>query len=385
MFEPEKVISNTLLVLIVIYFSQDILYTGRGSLIAQISLLTIFILSGFYWIKTLTTETKKLFYKAWTAFLLLNVLGYIFTADFSFNGHFDQLKAILIVSLPFYPFYHFAQRGHLKSKQLIVFFLIMLVVSIAQFYFYRADILSMRQSDNQDVVNNVAYMFVFLIPFLFLFKDRKVISMLLAFIILLFIIQGAKRGAVISGAIGMTFFAYYQLRTINKENKTKGVLLVIVCIAALVYFGYNYYQQNQYLVQRMQYMTEGDSSGRDIIFANLFNVWFNSDSFLNLLFGYGFGSTIFLSGTDHWAHNDWLELLTNFGLLGVSIYLTLFVSATKVAFQNQWNIDKRILMMAIVSIWFFTTVVSMNYTSTSSIFQTIILAYLLGSTSKSIE
>ncbi len=155
-------------------------------------------------------------------------------------------------------------------------------------------------------------------------------------------------------------------------------------IATLAYFGYNYYQRNQFLVQRIQSIAEEDSSGRNTIFANLFNVWVNSDSFLNLLFGHGFGSTVFLSGTGNRAHNDWLELLTNFGLLGVSIYLTLFVSATKAAFQNQWNIDKRILMMTIVSIWFFTTVVSMNYTSTNSIYQTIMLAYLIGNRKSSI-
>lgn len=378
-------IKYILIGLIIIYFSQDILYTGGGSVIARMSLFAVLSISGIYWLKSMFTKTKKpLFYKAWTALLLLNVLGYIFTADFSFNGHFSQLKGILIASLPFYPFYHFAQRGHLKSKQLIVFFLIMLVVSIAQFYVYKVEILSIRQSDNENIVNNVAYTFVFLMPYLFLLKERKLLSLLLSFVMLFFIIQGAKRGAMISGVIGMTFFAYYQLKTIDKKNKTKGVLLVVAGIAALAYFGYDYYQQNQFLVQRMQSITEGDSSGRNTIFANLFNVWVNSGSFLNLLFGHGFGSTIFLSRTGSWAHNDWLELLTNFGLLGVSIYLTLFVSATKAAFQNQWNIDKRILMMTIVSIWFFTTVVSMNYTSTNSIYQTIMLAYLIGNRKSSI-
>lgn len=130
-------------------------------------------------------------------------------------------------------------------------------------------------------------------------------------------------------------------------------------------------------------MAEGDSSGRDTIYSNLFNAWLNSD-IIHLLFGHGFGSTIYISGGS-WAHNDWLELLTNFGLLGVSIYLTLFATATKLAFSEKLYIDKRILLLTILTIWFFTTLVSMNYTNTSSIFQTIILAYLIGSTSKSIK
>ena len=116
----EKYIPNTLLILIMIYFSQDILYEGGGSIIAQISLFTILIVSGIYWIRTLLQTTKKpLFYKAWTALLLLSLIGYIFTADLSFSGHFEQLKTILLVSLPFYPLYYFSQKGNLKSIHLI--------------------------------------------------------------------------------------------------------------------------------------------------------------------------------------------------------------------------------------------------------------------------
>lgn len=381
----ERYIPNILLFLIVIYFSQDVLYTGGGSIIAQLSLFTILSVSGIYLIKTLLLKTEKpIFYKAWTALLILNLFGYIFSADFSFSGHFGQLKAILMVNLSFYPFYFFSNRNIINKKQLVVFFIIMLSISIAQFYINRAQILSIRVSDNLDVVNNVAYSFVYLIPFLFLLKEKKVISMILSFIMVFFIIQGAKRGAMISGTIGMLFFAYYQIKTIDKKNRYKGFIIVSAGIATLSIFGYKFLQENEYLVQRLESIATGDSSGRDVIYANLFNVWLNSESYVNLLFGHGFGSSIFLSGTGNWAHNDWLELLTNFGLLGVVIYLTLFVTATKTALGTHWNIDKRIVLMSVLSIWLFTTIVSMSYTSTSSIYQTIMLAYLFGSKRKSI-
>lgn len=385
MKNSEKFIPNILLLLIVIYFSQDVLYTGGGSIIAQLSLFVILGVSGIYLIKTLLLKTKKPdFYKAWTSLLILNLFGYIFTADHSFSGHFSQFKAILMVLIPFFPFYYFSQKNIIGKRSLIVFFIITLAITVAQFYAQRAQILSSRVTDNEDVVNNVAYTFVFLIPFLFLLKNKKILSMLLAFLLLFFIIQGAKRGAMIAGSLGLIFFGYYQFKTIGKKNKIKGTLLAIVGVVALVYFAYSNMQQNQFLVERLQSMEEGQSSGRDVIYLNLFNTWYNSDSFINILFGHGFGSTIFFSGAGHWAHNDWLELLTNFGLLGVAIYLSLFVSSVKMVFGKQWNIDKRIVLMAILSIWFLTTVVSMNYTSTSSIYQTIMLAVIYGSQNKSI-
>ena len=153
----------------------------------------------------------------------------------------------------------------LSRTHVIWFFFIMIAIAIAQFYFNRTQILSMRVSDNLDVVNNAAYTFVNLIPFLFLLKERKIISMLLAFIILFFIIQGAKRGAMVSGAIGMMFFAYYQLKTIDAKNRYKGLILVFLGIVALGVFGYKFLQQNEYLIQRLYSMASGDSSASHVI------------------------------------------------------------------------------------------------------------------------
>lgn len=382
----DKYIVIILFLLIVIYFSQDVLYSGGGSPIAQVSLFLVFSISGFYWIKIMKLRKgKSLFFSAWTFLLFLNIFGYIFTADFSFYGHYHQFKTILMVSLVFYPFYYFSRKGVLKSKHLIWFYLIMLPIIIGQYYFQMNQILTRREFGNINIVNNTAYTFVFFLPYLFLLKRKKILSMLLAFVMLLFIIQGAKRGAMIIGAIGVILFAYYQLKTLEKKNRYKGFILVVIGFTALVYFGYEYFQRNEYLIVRLSSIGEGDSSGRNIIYFNLFNTWANSDSIINILFGYGYGSSIKLSGTGNWAHNDWLELLINFGILGVIIYTTIFFSAIRFTLSKKCNTDKRILMLTVLIIWFFTSMVSMNYNGVNSVFQSILLAYLLGNISCNIE
>ena len=379
----EKYIPNFLLLIIVIYFAQDALYAG-GSLISQIALLFILIISGFYWIKTLIQKKNKpAFYKAWTALLFLNIFGYIFTGDLSNSNHFGEIKNMLLVSLPFYPFYFFSNNKKI-NKSLIGFFFIMLIVLIIKFYTNRMSILSLRGSGSEDVVNNIAYSFVRLIPFVFLLKDKKVISMIAAFVLLFFIIQGAKRGAMIAGVIGFIIFAYYQIKTIDQKHRIKNIFIITIGVVLLGYYGYEYFQQNEYLIQRLQSMLEGDSSGRDTIYSNLFNAWFNTDSFKVLLFGHGFGSSIFLSGTGNWAHNDWLELLSAFGLLGALVYLSIFIIAVKTPIKYKWKTDKKIMMYAILSIWFFITFVSMYYNNPMSAIQTILLGYLIGSNQKSI-
>ena len=233
-------IRDFFLLLIIIYFAQGALYV-RGSIISQSSLFALLIISLIYFIKTLFQQNNKnLFYKAIIVFLLLNVFSAIFTADFTRPLSIGQLKNIIFVSLSFFPIYYFAQRGVIKEKHLLRFFLVMLPIAIIGFYANRAEILMFRTNKNVDIVNNVAYVFVFLIPYIFFLKQKKLASTFIMFVILFFIIQGAKRGALIAGVIGAIFFVIYQLKTIEKKNRVKGYFLAIAAVIALCYFFYDF-------------------------------------------------------------------------------------------------------------------------------------------------
>lgn len=374
----EKYLLFILISLIVIYFSQGVFY-ATGSIISQLCLFSFLSLSGIYLLKILLTQVKKeLFFKTWTALLLINVLGFVFTGYLSNSSHFGMFKGILISSLPFYPIYYFSRKGILRSNYLIMFFFVMLMISILQFFYNREQILLERISGNEDVVNNAAYMFVNLIPFVFLIKKSKTISILSMLVLVFFIIQGSKRGAILTGSVGVLIYIYYQLRTIEKKHRIKGYFITAVGIVVLVYFIYNFYLENEFLSYRIQSMLEGDSSQRDRIYSDIFSGWYNSGNIINLIFGYGFaGSQQLASGS--FAHNDWLELLSNYGIVGVFIYLLLFFSAFKLIKNPNLSNDKKLLLICVVSTWFLITLFSMGYTSTGGYLRAIILAFLVGS------
>jgi ABC-type multidrug transport system permease subunit len=112
----EKHLLFILLSFIVVYFAQGVLYAS-GSIISQLCLFSFLALSGIYLIKLLLYRRDKgLFFNAWTALLLINVLGFVFTGYLSNPHHFGMFKGILISSLPFYPIYYFSQKGILSSK-----------------------------------------------------------------------------------------------------------------------------------------------------------------------------------------------------------------------------------------------------------------------------
>lgn len=377
-----KHIPTIFLFLIILYFSQNVLYVGGGSLIAQSSLFLIILLSSIYTLHVIADGKNSTFVKIWFIFLILNIFGYIFTSDLSSELIFDQWKGILIVLLPFFPIYYFTRHNLVTRKHLIIFFTCMTVITMSQFYFNRDQIIAARIKANfgyysptkTDLVNNVTYAFVFLLPFIFFIRNR-IISFLVILLFAFFVLQGAKRGAIIAASLGIIFYLIYIIKNSN-ISKTKSYLFVAVGLILIIYLGNQYYQSNAFLAERFTAMAEGDSSGRQIIYQNLVDSWMNAN-FIELFFGFGLGSSLIYSQMNSFAHNDWIELLVSYGLLGVIIYLCLFISAVKLIRKSK-DYDQKFLLVTIVSIWLFTTLISMNFMTTDSIFQTILLGYVVG-------
>lgn len=379
-------IRDFLFILIASYSAQGALYPN-GTIISQVSLLILLLISGIYFLKTLLQKNNKnLFYKVVTVFVIMNVIVAVFGGDITNSYHFGQLKNTLLVYLPFFPFYYFAQKGILEEKYLKRFFIVILFLAIMIFFRYNTQMQILRNTEDLNFVNNTTYKFVFIMPFVFLFIQKKVFSLLLLSVLLFFVITGSKRGAVISIVVGSLFYVYLLLKTISddKKYKVRNYLLTLIGITVFLVLIYNYFQSNELLISRLSSIAEGDSSGRDLIYSKLINAWFNSNNFINILFGFGYVSSIEISG-GLFAHNDWLELLTSFGLMGVVVYFIMFYAAMKFAFNSKVKTEKKIMMMALLSIWFITSVVSMNYASPNGVYQTILLAYLFGSKNNYME
>jgi O-antigen ligase len=261
----------------------------------------------------------------------------------------------------------------------------MIPVIILQFFFNRTQVLlELGEDDATNMVNNVAYTFVRLMPFVFLIKKKKILSFLLMLLMCIFVVQGAKRGAMISAGLILVVYYYFQMRTVERRNRFFGYILALAGVVVLSFFVYRYFMENEYLIRRMVSISNGDTSGRTVLYSRIWEGWSGSHNLLNLLFGYGFAASIYLTGLNE-AHNDWLELLSNFGLLGVTTYLYLFYSAVKSMLNPTWLPEKKILMFTVVLVWFFISLISMWYVSLSGYTQAILLAYLVGSQENSLD
>lgn len=285
-------------------------------------------------------------------FALFNLIHFFIsfvwlTPNTSFIG--NALSSLLVVSL----FAWLADKGALNDRFFSIVGFVFIIASIIGFYHYRVMVLTNQDWDlDSDFTNNSSAIFLMLIPMLFLLKNN-VQKWLTLMICIFFLVLGAKRGNILAAFIPILLFVSFVLKN-NRHSAIKTVfVIVLIVIAGFVV--YRWTVNNDYLMHRVEETAEGNSSGRDIIYANIWNTWYYSDNMWNYLFGYGYQS----GGS---AHSDWLEILMDYGLLGILLYLMIFIALTRQILRTK-NLQLKYTLISASIIWFFKSVYSMGFVS----------------------
>lgn len=367
----DKIASNLLLILFILYRSQGVLIPVGG--IGPFLLLLIFAISLVYLLKIITSiEGLTSFMKVWLVFFLIPVLSFIFTGNFDTDDNI--FRQVLINFLPFFPVYYFSKNGILTKKHLIIFLFVLL--PILSINFFQSSFSLQVEKGKEDVVSNAIYPIMGLLPFALLI-DRKTVSFITINFIWFLAVQSNKRAAIVAGVIALVLFLYQNIYSSSKKNKLQSILVAIIFLLGVTYFAYDFYLQNFYLQERVRLMLEGHSSGRDSLIKELFYVWYHSDSFFDYLFGLGFNSSHYNTASGSVSHNDFIDVLASYGLVGMFAFLALWRNLILEAFDTYWNKSKRISYVLVLMIAVISTMVFRWYDSPFPYMNSILLPYLL--------
>lgn len=276
----------------------------------------------------------------------------------------DFLKTIYKSLLPVYPFYVFTKQGLLKEKTIKIWFLIFFVLAIGWFYNAQARMLAAaleRGSSAEEFTNNVGYTFLALLPALVLFHKRPIIQYIGIMACSYFIVIAMKRGAIIVAIICLVWFMATNMKTAPRKRKWIIVVVnMIIIVAGVILFRYMM-ETSAYFLYRLEETAAGNSSGRDEIYTALYNHFINEENPLRFLFGYGADAT--LKFADNYAHNDWLEIATNQGLLGIVVYLVYWICFYVSWRKAKWHPQAFMAIGLVLIIYFISTFFSMSYNS----------------------
>lgn len=380
---------NIYIFLLAYYSMQGVIIPTGGSLLSQLILLIAMLMGLYYTVKTMQMNDKPIYFKGLNLlFLILVVYGVILV----FSDHHYVIKAklfdnevrnssylkSLFLSFPnIYTFYYFSRKGLLTENSLRKWFIVFVGIAIFRFFDYQITSLQtllLNGEDVEETTNNMGYLFVALMPGVVLFKNNIKLQYGIMIVCMIFIMMGMKRGAIIVGVVSLIYYLYFNFTYNNQVSKGKVLFFSILIIIAAYFITEHMMESSDFFMSRIAQTEEGNSSGRNDIYEHFWNHFKNEIDTFKFLFGNGANATLDIG--INYAHNDWLELAINQGVLGLvvySIYWLCFWKTIKAIKKNQSA--QLVLTLTFIS-FFMMTLFSMSYTGYSMVSCTIFGYYL---------
>ncbi len=282
------------------------------------------------------------------------------------------------------PIYVFTCKGLIDEKIMKILFFVMLVSSMNAFrcsYANQMKLALMTGSMQEEFTITCAYYFLSILPLVMLFKKKYFLQLLLLCVMFVYFILSAKRGAIVLGTVCSLLIV---LSMFNKSTLKKKLLIVFVFLVSIVgiyEFVIYQIQTSPYFSLRIDQTLEGYTSGRKEYGEIIWNHIMNRASPIEFLLGNGAHGTLLVN--ESFAHNDWLAIFLEQGLIGVILFLLYWICFVFSWIKSKVCFDAFVVLGLLLIIGFGKTMFSMYYMPispemiVSSGFFAIVLGYYL--------
>ena len=170
--------------------------------------------------------------------------------------------------------------------------------------------------------SDCSFAFFIFMPFIFFFRNDYLKIAFVAFYGILVLLAG-KRSVSIAYISSVFIYLFYYL-VINKSHRhrdllKKAVLFCASILAVIIFISY-FSSQVQTLMERFRMIEDDGGSGRNDIYELLLDQ-FQKGSIENLFFGHGYFSVV--KDFEIGAHNDFLEILYDYGIFALLLIICL--------------------------------------------------------------
>lgn len=274
--------------------------------------------------------------------LLLGLFILIQTLVFEHSHPLTCLNTIISACwwvFPSYLFYWITIR--LKDNALNIFkkyFVRLLIVEVIMFFVLYFLVMEDR------VQSNMIYWSALLIPYLFLIPDYARRN-LLVIAMMLVVAFSLKRSAFIYGTFAILLIIWNKW-SVDKNLLRALIFVIFMTTLAFAFFSISESMENS-TISRFENFSEGGDVRSDIYEI----VWekFLLKTPMEKFFGNGYQSTLFGGITEDLgftktAHDDFLEVLCDYGIIGLIIYILLIVRIIKTVIKSR-KIDNKVFLV----------------------------------------
>lgn len=270
----------------------------------------------------------------WLHVLLLYI--YLNSVLYSIIDPFTSRNLYITMLLPALG-YCFVKTYIMKTDDLNKVLYPFLIVEGVMVYYYYVNSSELSLLVDYMAANNSSYFVLFFLPFV-LCLNNKYVKCLFVVIIIVCVVSSFKRGGVI--ALAFALFVHF---VVDKYVKQRDTIFFVVIPLILLYsllFYYFSYSNNEiiiHLMDRFDNISEDRGSGREEIYQIVYEKFCSSNP-IEMIFGHGWNAVFRVSKDGLSAHNDFLECLFDFGIIGLFLYARLYIGLYK---KLKELIDKR--------------------------------------------
>lgn len=261
-------------------------------------------------------------------FLLLNCMAGLSSNINSYDLLYSNLSLGLAILTYFVGFNLYSRSS--RDSVILPYLAVLVTVGLCTEYYIISN--TMRNDLNHTALMlGISYVPLILTPLLILNNNKlSWISFLLVGYVL---IDSGKRGGIISLVFGL--FSYYLcIKESIRNTKRIKIMLIIVLVVTLFWSLLFEFIDNAVFFDRLFHGSDDSdySSGRLDIYSDTLSRYFDSDMW-GMLLGHGLGSVAKVSKFGVTAHNDFIESLYDFGIVGFMSYLFFYISFIKQTFS----------------------------------------------------
>ena len=167
------------------------------------------------------------------------------------------------------------------------------------------------------------------VPWVLLYKNKFLKYFGLLFILIV-VLSASKRGGFLAIAGSVTSYLYIN-NIAYKKNKGLGIVFFVISILLLSTLTIQFIDSfGTDLLTRINNMSEDEGSGRLDLYLELI-VLINDFDLFQFIVGNGHDSTSSITG--NFAHNEFLQFLVDYGLIGLIIYIYLHITLIKKCYK----------------------------------------------------
>lgn len=307
-------------------FSEDIV--GANNINTTIFIITMLLTSAIALFLSGKKIIRDRLSKRITILMsVIYIISLIYSIIYPFGGGRSFYGFII---LPLFLFYFTNNcTQYAKNNNIIIWAMTIVAILLSAYFLtnYFSNIFYNKESQS-----NASYTILYLLPFMLCHK-KKLFQILSIGLVLIVVMYSMKRGGFLAllGAVGIYLFIS---QIVIKNGKFNLVSIVILFIAAIgLYYIITYMNDvilEGILFNRFENISEG--SGRLEIYAYYWNMFTKSD-IVSLLFGRGWDGSIRNASIGLTCHNDFLEVLINFGIIGFLCYISFIASLIKMCLK----------------------------------------------------